>query len=286
MRRQIARFRPLWFAAIPVLIALNETMLAVGGTAAPGWLVFGLAAVLVVLIFVRPPVVHREPVEVAAPVNGRWVSLNSPGSKVPSHGTRAYGQSHAVDILHPSDADSPPMARRGLLPNRPEDYSCFGEPVLAVAPGVVTRATDWQRDHRARNTWPAAIFMLVLEGLLRSFGGFPLIAGNHVVITHDDGTASVYAHLKHRSVLVTPGQRVTERQHIAHVGNTGNSSEPHLHVQLADRPEPGASVGLPMLWRGLEVEAAPDPRLAPYTKPPAATAIAGFPANARVFRCT
>ncbi|BCK70234.1 hypothetical protein Srufu_041870 [Streptomyces libani subsp. rufus] len=40
-----------------------------------------------------------EPVLTAAPVTGRWKAQNSPADKVPSHGTRAYGQAYAIDIV-------------------------------------------------------------------------------------------------------------------------------------------------------------------------------------------
>lgn len=57
---------------------------------------------------------------------------------------------------------------------------------------------------------------------------------NHVRILHADGSMAVYAHLETGSVLVRPGMRVRAGQHIAHSGNTGFSSGPHLHfaVQL------------------------------------------------------
>src|SRR3546814_17215569 len=69
---------------------------------APGWLETPLIAVLFALACVRArgeP--DRAPEVVAATVAGRWTALNRPGTKVPSHGHRAYGQSTSIHILHP-----------------------------------------------------------------------------------------------------------------------------------------------------------------------------------------
>lgn len=56
--------------------------------------------------------------------------------------------------------------------------------------------------------------------------------GNYMWIQHDDGTYGVYFHFDTNSALVKLGQRVRRGQRIAQVGNTGNSSTPHLHWEL------------------------------------------------------
>lgn len=284
MRNRIAQLRPVWFLALIGFIVVNETVDAATGSGAPAAVVIVTCLALAVLLLIPPGRVDRDPVTVAAPVRGRWVAINSPGSRVPSHGTRTNGQMYAVDVVHPSNGDSPPLIRRGLMPDRPEEYSCFGEPVYAIAAGTVTRVVDDHRDHRARNTWPAMIVMMTIEGLVRFLGGFRSLGGNHVIVAHDDGTSSVSAHLRHRSVVVSPGERVEEGQLIARIGNTGNSSEPHLHVQLMEGATPGVGSGVPMLWRGVTEEGEADPRVARYARPPKESALDGFPPNAEIFR--
>jgi murein DD-endopeptidase MepM/ murein hydrolase activator NlpD len=56
--------------------------------------------------------------------------------------------------------------------------------------------------------------------------------GNYLVIKHSDGTFGVYWHMKKNGVLVTPGAQVKRGDSIALSGNTGNSSEPHLHFDV------------------------------------------------------
>ncbi|MFD6415604.1 M23 family metallopeptidase [Streptomyces sp. NPDC060194] len=64
--------------------------------------------------------------------------------------------------------------------------------------------------------------------------------GNAVVIRHDNGTYSQYAHLSRVDVNV--GDRVETGEHIALSGNTGNSSGPHLHFEIRTTPNYGSAV--------------------------------------------
>ncbi|UFU05563.1 M23 family metallopeptidase [Ruania halotolerans] len=274
MRRAIARWQT-WWARLFVLMILTCVVLDVPR---PWDLVLIIAPFL--LFLVRPPACDRGPVRLAPPVRGRWVALNSPGSAVPSHGVKAYGQMYAVDLLHPSPAASVSIGW-GLRARRPESYSCFGEPVFAMAPGTVVQVRDAQRDHGARNTWPLLVFMMTVEGFWRELTGVPRILGNHVIVRHEDGTYGTYAHLRRGSATVQIGRSVHAGQELAQVGNTGNTSEPHLHVQLMDRAHPAAAAGIPMEWPDLELHPDDtDPRWA--TGEPKRTAQPGFPPNGQV----
>ncbi|MBO0512573.1 M23 family metallopeptidase, partial [Streptomyces beijiangensis] len=64
--------------------------------------------------------------------------------------------------------------------------------------------------------------------------------GNAIVIKHDNGTYSQYAHLT--SADVTVGQTVTTGQVIGHSGSTGNSTGPHLHFEIRTTPDYGSGV--------------------------------------------
>ncbi|WP_062208395.1 M23 family metallopeptidase [Streptomyces sp. NBRC 109706] len=204
---------------------------------------------------------EAPPLATAAPVAGRWSALNSPADRVPSHGTRAYGQSHAIDVVAESAARAPASATArptvGWWPpaRRNTDFPAFDAPVLAVADGVVVRAADGQRDHLSRNSYPAFLFLLV-EGLLRDMRGPGRVIGNHLILDLGGGTYALYAHLRRGSLAVRPGERVRAGQPVARCGNSGNSSEPHLHFQLMDHPDPDVADGLPFRWHGVGVPAA------------------------------
>ncbi|GAA2524545.1 MULTISPECIES: M23 family metallopeptidase [Streptomyces] len=200
------------------------------------------------------PRVAREPVEVAPPVTGRWSALNSPADRTPSHGIHAHGQTYAIDILaEPAPGQRPAFRWLWPLARRPQDYPAFGAPILAVADATVVRASDGQRDHLSRTSLPGLVYLMLVEGSVRELCGTGRILGNHVVLDLGDGTYAAYAHLRRGSLTVREGDRVRAGQPIARCGNSGNSSEPHLHFQLMDAPDPDAARGVPFVWRGIGV---------------------------------
>ncbi|MDR6173748.1 hypothetical protein QE364_003956 [Nocardioides zeae] len=240
--------------------------------------------VLSLLMTVAPTAAPGPPVELAPPVRGTWTAVNSPGQRVPSHGTRTRGQLCAVDLCGRSTPDTPPLARFGLRGTSPERYPGFDAPVLAMAAGEVVTATDRQRDHRARDTWQGLLFMLTLEGVLREVVGTRAVLGNHVLVRHDDGTVAAYAHLRQGSAAVRPGDHVETGAELGRVGNTGNTSMPHLHVHLMDRAPVDAAAGLPLTWPAITCTGEIDPPFASHAKEPDASALPGMPRNGEVFR--
>ncbi|WAZ22681.1 M23 family metallopeptidase [Streptomyces cinnabarinus] len=195
-----------------------------------------------------------EPIEVDPPVTGRWSALNSPANRTPSHGTHAYGQTYAIDIV----AEPEPGARPGFralwpLARRNADFPAFRAPLHAVADGTVVRAEDRQRDHLSRTSLPGLLYLMLVEASVREMAGVRRIVGNHLVLDLGDGTHALYAHLNHGSLTVAEGDRVRAGQVLARCGNSGNSSEPHVHFQLMDGSDPDTARGLPFRWRGIGV---------------------------------
>ncbi|MFH9135091.1 M23 family metallopeptidase [Streptomyces sp. NPDC017524] len=237
----------------------------------PGWATTFVPATVVVALMVATTVLQaraaaprgepRPPVEVDPPVTGRWTALNSPADKVPSHGTHGYGQTYAIDIVaDPRTGEGKPPARpafRRLWPvfRRNRAFPAFGAPLLAVADATVVRASDGQRDHLSRNSLPALAYLMVIEGTVRSIRGVHRIIGNHVILDLGDGTYAAYAHVQRGSLQVKAGDTVRAGQRIARCGNSGNTTEPHLHFQLMDGPDLDNTRGIPFTWRGVGVPA-------------------------------
>ena len=200
-------------------------------------------------LYFRIGTVEAEPVALRAPVTGRWVALNSPASKVPSHGIQAYGQTYAIDLVRVPTGGYEP--RFGWWPaTRPASaFPGFGDDVVAPADGTVVRVHDRERDHRSRSSWPGMLLWIV-EGFLRELTGPNRILGNHVVIELAPGVYAAVAHLQRRSAKVEPGGRVRAGETIAACGNSGSSTEPHVHLQLMDRPRVQLAAGLPFRFAG------------------------------------
>lgn len=232
---------PLWYTGV-ALVVVGQVM-------------------RVTLIRTQRPPLDRTPVPVLAPVSGRWMALNGPATKVPSH-THSHAQTYAIDLKYvPRESDgegggegedsvpqAPPFRWLWPLGRGPRLYPSFGVPLLAPADGVVVATASRQRDHMSRMSLPAFLF-LYLEGFVRSLGRPRHLMGNHVVIDIGDGVFAAFAHLRRGSLRVAVGEKVTAGQEIAECGNSGNSSDPHLHFQLMDGPDVMTARGVPFAWR-------------------------------------
>jgi Peptidase family M23 len=141
---------PVYAARLRMPLLWGALVLLVGGAllGGPGWAGLGglVLPVAGLSLYFRVGTMRRPPVEVAAPVAGRWTAVNSPADKVPSHGLHAY---------------------------------------------------------------------------------------------------AVLAHLRRGSLRVASGQPVHAGAQVAECGNSGNSTEPHLHFQLMDHRSVPFAAGVP-----------------------------------------
>ena len=144
------------------------------------------------------------------------------------------GQRFALDLVV-VEGDST-HAGDGLVP---EDYHCFNRPILAPAAGTVAAAVDGLPDQAIGETDPANP------------------AGNHVVLDLGSGEFAFLAHLRRGSVAVKAGERVESGQEIGRCGNSGNTSEPHLHVHLQTAPVLGEGEGLPAFFNAYVADGEP-----------------------------
>ncbi|MGP4968885.1 M23 family metallopeptidase [Glutamicibacter ardleyensis] len=203
-------------------------------------IIYGLAATAF------SPVSRSPKLKLSSPVLGHWFVVNSPSSKIPSHGTHGYGQAFAADfVLHSTDSNLEPTNPRSLRGfKRPEEFPSFGMPILAPAQGVIVKVSGGNRDHRSRTSFLALLYFY-LESIFRDLMGTKQMLGNHIVMRLADESHFVFAHLRRDSSRVTIGQNVGAGEVIGECGNSGNSTEPHLHCQRQDIASPAYAVGLP-----------------------------------------
>jgi len=200
------------------------------------------------------------PVVVDFPLRGEWITPNTPGSKVPSHGTDILGQRYAFDFV---GIDSKSQSRRFyrhsllhylILGARLQDCFGWGRPIFSATAGSVIRVEDgWQERnpvHLVRD------FCFLLKNAravnLKQTIDLRSLTGNYIIIESHEGYV-VYAHAQTGSINVSRGDRVIPGQHLANVGHSGNSTTPHLHFQLMDHQDPWKAQGIPCCFRDYEV---------------------------------
>lgn len=122
-------------------------------------------------------------------------------------------QKYALDIVK---LNSWGLRARGLLPKSPIDYFILGEPIFSPTEGTILEAVDGLEDLNPPDRDPQNP------------------AGNHIVI-QPKGTDLyiLLAHLQKGSISVKPGEYVKQGQQLGCAGNSGNTSEPHLHIHCA-----------------------------------------------------
>jgi Peptidase family M23 len=188
------------------------------------------------------PVVPR-PRAIASPLRGTsWVAANGP-SNVSGHrrtivtleGQSRIAQRFAIDWVQIDKEGNTYAGNR--TDNR--SYRCYGQEALAVAPAVVTAVKDGIPENTPEADPKAPPISRAVPITLETVGG------NHVILDLGDGVYAFYAHLQPGSLRVKVGDRVKTGDVVGLVGNSGNSTEPHLHFHLGDRNSPLASQGLP-----------------------------------------
>ena len=259
-----------WLLSLYVAVSYVAFIIVVGAWSWFGRITrFALPALLVVAAIATYPVHHPdirvatllaiEPIvslcvgtvfsiQLARALLGR--TLNTPGiaPTFPLHGGTYYiaqggsahimnihwnspSQRYALDVLKLNKLG---LRASGLYPADAGRYAIFGAEVLSPCNGVVAAAEDGfvdlsppERDSEHR-------------------------AGNYVAI-ESDGATIYLAHLMKESICVRPGERVYAGQVLGRVGNSGNTTEPHLHVHAEEGSYPGhfsGNRGIPMRFNG------------------------------------
>ncbi len=178
-----------------------------------------------------------DPIVIRSPLLGKnWLAANGPSNTsahrramLPVNGQPHIGQRYAIDWIQLGDDGK---AFTGDEHDN-KSYHAWDQEIHAVADGKIVEVKDGIPEN-IPNSGKLAVQMT-----------YDTLAGNHIIQELSEGHYAAYAHLRPGTIKVKVGDTVHAGDVLAHLGNTGNSSEPHLHFQVCDAPSFPASEGLP-----------------------------------------
>ncbi|WP_139177619.1 M23 family metallopeptidase [Ruania alba] len=204
------------------------------------------------------PSAMPDPIVVQFPLRGAgWTAVTTPAHRIPSHGTDLLGQRYAYDFVQVDTRAGfhahPAPTWRMLLSGAPtREFYAWGQPVHAPCDGEVVRVVDGAKErswvHPARESARAVHVGATFTP--DNPKQMAQVLGNYVIMRADRGDAVYVAvgHLAPRTAAVRAGQQVRAGDLLGYVGHTGNSTMPHLHVQLMDSHDLKVAQGLPLAF--------------------------------------
>ena len=217
----------------PRAIRHRITVMPDSGTAAPVTLETASVPVTSDLLVIAPPL-----------RGGPWLAANGPSAEsghrralIPISGGLFIAQRFAIDWVK-VDARYSTYSGDSL---KNSSYYAYGNDALAVADGIVTEVKDSIPENVPGINSRAVPITLETVG------------GNHVIVDIGGGHYAFYAHLQPGSIRVKLGARVKRGQVLGLVGNSGNSTEPHLHFHVSDASSPLGAEGVPYAFESLQV---------------------------------
>ena len=184
------------------------------------------------------------PLIIGPPLRGNnWLAGNAPSNTTGhrrafflANGNVYFPERYAIDFVQ---LGSDGKSYKGDAKDN-HSYHAYGADILAVADGKVVDVKNGIPDNVPGST--AGPITL------------STIGGNYVIEDLGNGAYAFYAHLKPDSVKVKAGDRVKRGQVLALLGNSGNSTEAHLHFHIISRPSPLGGNGLPYAFDHFALE--------------------------------
>jgi len=173
--------------------------------------------------------------EYILPFTGKWTVFNGGTDENLRHGG-SVSQTYAYDFIIMDDEGKSFQGSATDL----HSYYCYGKDVVAPADGVVVQVRKKSKDS-------------FVDGV-NVYCDSVDIRGNYITIKHHDNEYSTSAHLMPGSIVVKVGDKVKQGEVIARCGNSGNTSEPHLHFQFQSRKSFFLSVGLPIAFSNISAQ--------------------------------
>ncbi|MBY0086313.1 M23 family metallopeptidase [Brevibacillus brevis] len=162
----------------------------------------------------------------SAPFTGEWYVFWGGQNVLSNYHYEVESQRYAYDLIQVKDG----LSYKGD-PAKNESYFAFGQEIHAPQAGTVVHVV-----HDIKDNVPVGAMNAQQP------------AGNVVILDHGNGEYSYFAHLKEGSAKVKVGDRLEKGDLLGLCGNSGNSSEPHLHYQVSDGKDLFHSKSIRVQW--------------------------------------
>ena len=177
------------------------------------------------------PALEKHQTQLSLPFKGSWLVFWGGDTRDLNYHHDVPNQRFALDLVGVGKGGKTQQGDG----TRNEDFYAFGREVLAPADGTVIEVIEGVHDNTPGSMNPYSA------------------VGNCVSIQHRGGEVSVLAHLKRASIVVKVGDNVKRGQLLGKCGNSGNSSEPHLHYHLQNSPVLQDGLGIKCVFQKVVV---------------------------------
>ena len=185
------------------------------------------------------------------PLRGVWVTPNTPGIKIPSHGIDMYGETYAYDFVGVGENEKTDKFYKtsviSYLVNGVRLEKCYGGGSEIYAPfdGEVISIEDGVTERNPVNIVNDLKYAIKITKEFKSGKAeYKDVAGNYIIMKYSKNVYALFAHMQKNSIEVKPGEKIKKGQVLGKIGHSGNSTAPHLHFQLMDNADPIESKGI------------------------------------------
>lgn len=184
---------------------------------------------------------YRCKVKYSLPFHGQWVAVNGGVVQEVSHSWEIPTQRYAYDFIILDGAG------RSFCGDETDaaSFYCYGQDILAPADGTVIEVGQGSPDSDITPNRDVSCKARDMRG-------------NYILLRHAEKEYSLLAHLQPGSIRVSVGSQVRRGEEIARCGNSGNTTEPHLHFQLQADTSFYMAPGLPIEFEDIIAEPAPN----------------------------
>ena len=188
-------------------------------------------------LFIKPftdenlPKMERNITKLQLPFDGEWTVIWGGDTKELNYHVENQAQKNAFDIVIKDERGN--SFKTDGITN--EDYYAFGKELIAPCDGEIVLVVDGIKDNKPSDLNPM------------------YAPGNSVMIKTDKNEYLFFAHFKQNTIRVKQGQTVRQGQLLGLCGNSGNSSEPHLHFHIQNVEDMNAATGVKCYFDKLKV---------------------------------